>query len=240
MPAEGTIAPAIRRGFVPAVALLAGAALANAAAPAHAQEGESAPEGVITGEALDFEDEDLGTWIKICAPDQSEDGQEVCLVTQEVRTDDGEFLASVSVRETVEDENKTLMVAVPPGTLLQPGLRVQVDENDQLPGEYVICLPNACYGELEIEDEFVDEMKAGQNLVISVINNEGEAVGVGLTLVGFTDSWEGEPVDTEELARQRQQLQEQLQRRASDARERLLEEEGEAEGEEESEEAPAE
>jgi invasion protein IalB len=213
-----------QRGPFSGMALAGVAALSIAcSAPASAQDGAPAAEGGA----------DLGNWIKICTEDETDEGRESCLVTQEVRTDTGEFLASVSVRDNEGQETpKTLMVAVPPGTLLQPGLRVQVDEGEQEPGRYVICLPNACYAELEIEDSFVDEMKRGQNLVVSVINNQGQAVGIGLTLVGFTRGWDGDPVDTNLLAQERQRLQEQLQRRAADARQRLLQQQEGGESEE--------
>ncbi|ESR26585.1 invasion associated locus B family protein [Lutibaculum baratangense] len=196
---------------------LTAAALMAAASfgPAHAQNQQPAAGA-----------ENLGNWIKICTKDPQADNKNVCLVTQEVRTDAGEFLASVSVREVEGEDGKTLMVAVPPGTLLQPGIRVQVDEGEQQAGKYVICLPNACYAELEIAQAFVNKMKAGKNLVVSVINNQGKAVGVGLTLVGFTKGYDGAPVDTEVLAQQRQKLQEELQKRAEEARKRLADQNG--------------
>lgn len=204
------------RGFV-TPALTAGAIFAAASlSPAVAQEqGQSG-------------EQDLGNWIKICTKDPEADNKEVCLITQEVRSDTGEFLASVSVREIQGEDKKTLMAAVPPGTLIQPGIRVQVDDGEQMSGKYVICLPNACYAELEVTQDFVEKMKAGQNLVVSVINNQGKAVGVGLTLVGFTKGYDGEPVDTEVLAQQRKRLQDELQKRAEQARKRLLEQGGNA------------
>jgi invasion protein IalB len=210
--------PDLRQGCIAIVALAGAIAIAGTGMPVAAQE---APAEIETGEPA-VEGTELGNWIKICAEDQEVEGGEACLVTQEVRTEDGEFLASVSVRDMPEGDGKNLMVAVPPGTLLQPGLRVQVDEGEQEAGQYVICLPNACYGELEIGDDFITEMKRGQNLIVSVINNQGQPVGIGLTLIGFTAGYDGPPVDTELLARERQRLQEQLQRRAEDARERLL------------------
>lgn len=231
--------PSMRRS---AIAGLAMAGLLIGAGPLHAQDAAEPAQEEQSGQnaAPAGDAGDLGSWIKVCQPDQQNEGEEVCLVTQEVRTENGEFLASVSIRERVGEEGRMLMLAVPPGTLLQPGFRAQVDENEQQPGEYVICLPNACYGEMEIEDAFINEMKAGNNLVISVINNQGKAVGIGLTLVGFTKGYEGDPVDTELLAQRRQELQEQLQKRAADARQKLLEQQGGENAGEGGEAAPAE
>lgn len=198
-------------------AIIAAASLSPAAAQEQNQQAGSANE--------------LGNWIKICTKDPQADNKEVCLITQEVRSDTGEFLASVSIRQINGEDKKMLMAAVPPGTLIQPGIRVQIDEGEQQPGKYVICLPNACYAEMEIDQAFIDKMKAGSNLVVSVINNQGKAVGVGLTLVGFTKGYDGDPVDTEVLAQQRQKLQSELQKRAEEARKRLLEQNATQQGE---------
>jgi invasion protein IalB len=205
------------------VSMIAGALMALvAAAPAEAQ--TTAPAAQPPAGTLPQGDPKLGSWIKLCAPDQANEGKDVCLVTQEVRTETGEFLASLSVQETATAEGKRLLrAAVPLGTLIQPGIRVQIDEGTQVAGKYVICLPNACYAEIEIDDAFIANLKKGTNLVVLVINNQGKAVGIGLTLIGFTKSWEGPPVPMEQLAQQRQKLQEELQKRAEEARKKLLE-----------------
>jgi|FEC22Drversion2_1045045.scaffolds.fasta_scaffold00008_250 invasion protein IalB len=213
---EGTTHRRLLKGAVLAGALAAFAMVAPASAQTQqTQQPQAAPaEG------------GLGSWIKLCAPDTTEGDatKEICLVTQEVRTDTGEFLASISVQETKTPDGKRLIrAAVPLGTLIQPGIRVQVDEGTQVPGKYVICLPNACYAELEIEDAFINNLKKGNNLVVLVINNQGKPVGIGLTLTGFTKAWDGPPVPVEQLAQQRQKLQEELQKRAEEARKKLLE-----------------
>lgn len=157
--------------------------------------------------------EQADTWVHICTKEPAGD-KEICLITQEVRTEQGQFVASTSVRTIKGEAKKSLLVAVPPGTLLVPGMRVQVDEGKQMPGQYTICLPNACYAELEIDDAFVSQMKKGNNLIISVINNQAKAVGIGLTLTGFTKAAEGAPIDSAELEQRRQELKSSLTERA--------------------------
>ncbi|MCT8974089.1 invasion associated locus B family protein [Microbaculum marinisediminis] len=209
-------------------ALIAAAiAISWASAPASAQDAGGTPPAAPAVQAPSS-GQKLGSWIKLCAPDQANESKEdVCLVTQEVRTETGEFLASVSVQETKTAEGKRLVrAAVPLGTLIQPGIRMQIDEGKQVAGKYVICLPNACYAEMEIDDAFIESLKKGTNLVVLVINNQGKAVGIGLTLMGFTKTWDGPPVPMEELAQQRQKLQEELQKRAEEARKKMIDQGG--------------
>jgi invasion protein IalB len=168
-------------------------------------------------------------WVKICNTDPQTNKQ-TCVVTQELRTDTGQFLASVAVREIAGEARKTLLIAVPPGMLIQPGLRVQVDGGKQSEAKYGICFPNACYSELVIDDAFVNSLKAGGNLILTTLNQQAKQVPFQLTLSGFTKVYEGEPIDAAALQQKQQQLQSELQKRAEEARQKLIEKQKEATG----------
>ena len=208
------IAPLSKRSRLTAILAVGAVALGGLGLPAHAQDDE----------------EELGSWIKICVEEPSLDDREVCLVTQEARAETGEFIAAVTVGTLVEEDQKILRAMLPIGAILPPGFAVQVDESEPTPANYTQCLPQACYGEMQIDSDFVDSLKRGGNLILYWIDHEGEQRGLGFTLMGFTKAYEGPPVDTERLAQQRQQLQEELQKRAADARERLLQQRQQEEG----------
>lgn len=207
-----------RAGLAGALALLGALAFATAGMAQTSGETKPAePQASGTTPAGGEPKPDETTWVHLCTKDP-QSNKKVCLVTQEVRTEQGQFVASISVRSIEGDAKKTMLVAVPPGTLIVPGLRVQVDEGKQVPGQYTICLPNACYAEMEITDEFITSMKKGNNLILSVINNQAKAVGIGLTLVGFTKSYDGPPIDSAELEKRRKALQDGLKARAEQMR----------------------
>lgn len=168
-------------------------------------------------------------WVKICNTDP-QSNKEICVVTQELRTDTGQFLASVAVREIAGEARKTLLLAVPPGMLIQPGLRVQVDSGKQSEAKYGICFPNACYSELVIDDEFIASLKKGGNLVLTTLNQQAKQVPFQLTLTGFTKVYDGAPMDVATLQQKQQQLQSELQKRAEEARQKLIEKQKEVTG----------
>ncbi|WP_150525837.1 invasion associated locus B family protein [Roseibium sediminis] len=161
-------------------------------------------------------------WIKVCNKDPKANKQ-VCLITQELRTSTGQFLSSVAVREIEGEARKTLLMAVPTGMLIQPGLRVQVDAGKQTEAKYGICFPNACYSELVIDDTFVAGMKQGGKLIVTALNQQAKAVPFELTLIGFTKIYDGEPMDVAQIEEKQKQLQDELQRRADEARQKLIE-----------------
>ena len=100
-------------------------------------------------------------WAKVCNKNPN-DGKELCLTIQEVTAETGQFIASATVREITGDDKKSFVVAVPPGMLLKPGMRAQVDDGKQYEIAYGICFPNACYGELAVDADFVASMKNGR------------------------------------------------------------------------------
>lgn len=179
---------------------------------AAAQEAE-APAGAPTPEA---------PWAKLCNPDPAT-GKELCLTIQEIRADTGQFIASATVRTIAGDAKKSLIAAVPPGMLLQPGLRVQIDAGEQQEMKYGICFPNACYGELEINDEFIGKLKAGGKLTLTTLNQQAKPVNFPMTLAGFTKAYDGAGLDTAALQQRENELQDALKRRAESARQKLIE-----------------
>ncbi|MEP5514588.1 MAG: invasion associated locus B family protein [Bauldia litoralis] len=161
-------------------------------------------------------------WAKICNKNPADD-KELCLTIQEVTAETGQFIASATVREITGDAKKSFVVAVPPGMLIQPGLRAQVDQGKQYEMAYGICFPNACYGELEVDGEFVAAMKRGGQLIITAMNSQAKPVSFPMTLAGFTKAYDSEGLNPAGLAKRQEDLTKALQDRAAAAREKLKE-----------------
>ena len=208
------------------------------AGPVHAQEA-APPEQAATAEGGVAATSSDTPWVKICNTDPNAN-KNVCLITQELRTETGQFLASVAIRETEGEQRRLVLTSVPVGMLIQPGLQLQVDSNEPVKANYSICFPNACYAELGLEnDAFVNQLKAGGKLRVTALNQQAKPVRFEMTLIGFTDTYEGEGVNPQELQAQQEQLQQELNRKAEAARQRLIEAQREAEAAAD-EEAPAE
>jgi invasion protein IalB len=193
-----------------------GASAQDAAAPAPAP----APAPVLAPAPSPNPDE--SPWAKICNKNPTT-GQELCLTIQEVKAETGQFIASATIREITGDSKKSFVVAVPPGMLLQPGMRAQIDNGQQHEIPYGVCFPNACYGELEINDDFVNSMKKGSQIVITAMNAQAKPVSFPLTLGGFTKAYDSAGLDPQGLQQRQQELTKALQDRAAKARQKLLE-----------------
>lgn len=194
-----------------ALSMLAGPGLAQDAAPA-----AGAPKDIdsMTAELLD--------WIKICNTDPKAK-KEVCIVNQELRTDNGQFLASVAIREIQGEARKVLLIAVPPGMLIQPGLRVQVDNGKQEQAKYSICFPNACYAEMVLTDAMISSYKKGGEIILTTLNQQAKPVSFPISLKGFTKIYEGPALNPSEIEARQQRLEEELQKKVEQTRQDLME-----------------
>ncbi|MBS1167390.1 MAG: invasion associated locus protein [Proteobacteria bacterium] len=209
-------------GCVAALLLSATAALAQdkpaAAAPAAPAAGAAATDAGADN-----------PWNKLCGED-ARTKKQVCFTVRELRTDSGQFLASAGVREVDGETRKILLVQTPVAMLIQPGIRVQVDQNTQVPGKFTICMPNACFAEIPITEEFTASMKKGKDLIITTQNQQAKALNFPISLSGFTTSYEGPAIDTAALQRQRDQLASEVQRKAKEAQQKLLDAQNAASG----------
>lgn len=158
-------------------------------------------------------------WVKICSKDQEK--RDVCLVAQELRTDQGQLVGSVALREIAGDPKKMLLIAVPPLALIQPGLRVGVDKAKREEASFTICFPNACYAEMQVSDAFIASMKKSQVLVVTTLNLQEKPQNYPFGLAGFKIAHEGPGIDPTANAQNQQQLEQQLQKRADELRQKL-------------------
>lgn len=214
-PAARPAAPAPAPAAKPAAPAAKPAAPAAGAAAAAPKEGEGAK--LAPGQP--------NPWVKLCSKDAEK--RDVCLVAQELRSDQGQVVGSVAIREIQNDPKKILLIAVPPLNLIQPGLRVGVDKGKLEEGKYTICFPNACYAEMPISDQFIAGMKKGQVLVVRTLNLQEKQQAYPFTLAGFKDAHEGEGIDPNapaQAAAGQAELKQELERRADEARQKLTNE----------------
>ena len=161
-------------------------------------------------------------WTKLCNTDPAT-SKELCLVIQELKADTGQFIASATIRQVTGDAKISFIAAVPPGMLIQPGLRVQIDQGKQYDIKYGICFPNACYAELEVNTDFVAAMKGGNQLTITTVTPQAKGVNFPMSLVGFTKTYDSKGLDAAAAKARQDELNKALQARAEEARKKLIE-----------------
>jgi invasion protein IalB len=198
-------------------------------APAQAQPGQPGGDQAQNGQQqiqLIF-----SPWTKFCLkgqPGQPADpnAKEVCFTGKDARVESGQPVAAAVLIEPQGVEKKLLRVTLPLGMQLAHGTRVIVDQNQPMTAPYVICFTNGCMADYEASADLINKMKKGQGLVIQAINTTGQPISLVMPLNDFAKAYEGPPTDPKEFEAQQKKLQEELQRRADEARKKLESQQG--------------
>jgi invasion protein IalB len=160
-------------------------------------------------------------WTKFCLKGQEANAKQVCFTGKDGRVESGMPVVAAVLIEPENEPKKVLRVTLPLGMSIQPGTRVIVDNGQPMTGPYVICFNNGCMADYEASGELIGKLKKGQGLVIQGINGAGQPVSLVVPLGDFAKAYEGPPTDPKVFEEQQKKLQEELQRRAEEARKKL-------------------
>jgi len=185
-----------------AASLSAGAAHAQDAAPAQEQPGANVTQP---------------DWEKVCG---NINDQQECHVSRRRLAATGQPIAQLMIIE--RGDKKLVQVAVPPVVLIQPGLQLKIDDGEATGVKYVVCTPGECLALGEINDDYVTRMKRGGTLHIAMLNPQGKPVNFEISLAGFTAAYDGPGLDPAEAQARQQKLEDELKRKADEARQQLL------------------
>jgi len=160
-------------------------------------------------------------WMKVCGKSNDPNAKEVCTTAKDGRLENGMPVAVVQLVEPKGETRKLLRVIVPLGMQLHPGTRLIIDQNTPMQAPYSICFPVGCMADYEIGPETVAQMKKGQMLTVQAINMQGSAISLPLPLADFAKAYDGPPTDPKVFEEQQHKLQEELQKKAEEARKKL-------------------
>ncbi len=165
-------------------------------------------------------------WTKFCLKGKEANAKQVCFTGKDARIESGMPVVAAVLIEPEGEPKKILRVTLPLGMQLIHGTRVIIDQNQPMTAPYVICFTNGCMADYEANPEMIGKMKKGQGLVVQAINSTGQPISLVLPLQDFAKAYDGPPTDPKEFEEQQKKLQEELQRRADEARKKLEQQQG--------------
>jgi invasion protein IalB len=166
-------------------------------------------------------------WTKFCLKGQEANNpKQVCFTGKDARIESGMPVVAAVLIEPEGQERKVLRVTLPLGMQLVHGTRVIIDQNQPMTAPYVICFTNGCMADYEANADMIGKMKKGQGIVVQAINSTGQPISLALPLADFAKAYDGPPTDPKVFEEQQRKLQEELQRRADEARKKLENQQG--------------
>lgn len=160
-------------------------------------------------------------WTKFCLKGQDPNAKQVCFTGKDGRIESGQPVIAAVIIEPEGEPKKILRVTLPLGMQLVHGTRIIIDNNPPQQSPYVICFANGCMSDYEVTPDMLNNLKKGQNLIVQAINSNGAPLTLPLPLAEFAKAYDGPPTDPKVFEETQKKLQEELQKRAAEARAKL-------------------
>lgn len=174
-------------------------------------------------------------WVKFCVKEDEQNNKQVCFTGSEARLEGGMVISNVVILEP-EGGPKIIRISVPIAVQLMQGSRLVIDQGTQegqavqLP--FSFCGPQVplCFAQVELKPEMLALLKKSQMITIQAFPmTSAQATSITLpTGPEFVKAYDGPPTDQKVFAEEQRKLQEELQRRADEARKKLEQQGGAA------------
>ena len=168
---------------------------------------------------------DLAGWNKIC---YDAAGAQSCTVLFQIVAETGQLVAQASINSRAGQPNMVFQAWIisSPGIYVGAGIRLQVDTNTPTDIPFAICDATYCIAESQIDNNFINGLKAGGQMMLSAMIRQANAqprqIDLPVTLRGFTAAYDGPGLNEAQAAALTEQLNQALQDRAAAARQRLI------------------
>ena len=160
-----------------ALAALAIGLASSLAAPAWSQEASGTKPRVGTPAAK--------AWLVNCSSSATSDDL-ICQMSQQLTASQtGQRLMSVVIRRG-EGKALSMLVALPHGLYIPAGIKLTVDGGKALPSEIQTSDANGVYAALEVTDDLLRRLKAGNKMEVSMTNVQRNTLAIPVSLAGFT------------------------------------------------------
>jgi invasion protein IalB len=182
-----------RRLVIRGAGALCAVLLLVAQGEALAQPGGAPPAGMQFGAGPpaqgepELETRQIKDWVVRCSKEAAAPD---CEMIQQRQDDQGQTVLAVAVGRVANTANPGMLIILPLGIWLPPGVVLKVDEGEEIPVRIERCERRGCQVELLLEPDVLKLLKAGTqaNVLFQIYDENGEpqVVGVPFSLLGFT------------------------------------------------------
>lgn len=185
--------------------------ITSASVLAMAQNSSAAPKGAPAAAAPA-----QPSWVKLCVKNEQTQNKEICLIQHETFDPNmGIVMVYAAIRTVEGDPKKQFIVRMPTvySLVMPTGAQVVVDKQQPTPMPFSVCFPASCQADLELTDDLLGKMRAGQQMVVAAMNVQKKTMAFPVPLTGFSKAFDGPPTDTAAYEQQRRQTIEMYRKR---------------------------
>jgi invasion protein IalB len=138
---------------------------------------QQAPDGTVKAQH--------GDWQVVCKPPAPGSKAETCALVQSVTAEDRSNVGLTVYFQKFSNGTRVLRVFAPLGVLLPPGLGLKIDDRDVGHAPFLRCHSFACYAQVVVEDQLVEQLKTGKTAIFIIFQTEEAGIGIPISLAGF-------------------------------------------------------
>jgi invasion protein IalB len=154
-------------------------------------------------------------WTKVCnkAPDAG--AKQLCFTVASGRRDAGTPNIIVTLIEPGGENGRFLRITLPLGMQLPAGTRLTIDQSPSITAPFILCLFNGCMADYQANNDLMERLKNGQQLIVQAVERQGQTVSFVVPLADFAKAYAGPATDVKSFEEREKALQETLRKRAS-------------------------
>ncbi|MGE0456887.1 MAG: invasion associated locus B family protein [Bauldia sp.] len=114
-----------------------------------------------------------------------------CAMIQQAVTANGQPFVSVEVRVPGETRAPVMLIRIPLGFAIEPGLRYFVDTNEPADLPIQACETAGCYAGTAVTDALLNAMRRGATFFLSFEQTDGVRGTIEIPLGGFAAAYDG-------------------------------------------------
>ena len=132
-----------------------------------------------------------GAWTVQCEPPFGGELQSCFMFQQLVEKNAGKPVLQLSIGFTPPSHNPSLLISLPLGIALIPGISLQIDDGPITKFPIERCEPQGCRAAAKIRSETIEQMKEGDVLKVIFHDGQREPITVEVSLAQFEQSYKG-------------------------------------------------
>lgn len=131
-------------------------------------------------------------WNKLCS---AAGPTQACAISQEMFSEQGQFIASASFQYAPGGGRRRLIVNVPLGMWIEDGIQIRVDQGQVTRTHFGTCMTNGCFGAIDVNDALLNQMRRGRILQIIVRPPDPQVFQINIPLEAFGTAYDGAPAE---------------------------------------------
>ena len=144
--------------------------------------------GVLSAENIVSENS-FGNWTVRCESNQKESDTDCIILQSIVLKTGGDPILEFAVGYAPEDGVPTVIISLPLGISLPPGITIQIDDGDVASFPIERCEPNGCRAGMKLREATLAQLKTSVQVNITFHDNQRQPVSVPLLLEGFAEGF---------------------------------------------------